>query len=201
MFKFLVYIVILVALPAKCQREIRKEVRKLAKETIDSLTSDQPETIYGKVVKVPDGDTYHLLTDDKITIKVRMEGIDAPETGMPFSRKATDYLKALTKGQRIRLEKSGIDMYGRTLGFSYLEDGRELGAEMIRAGFAWHYKFYNDDEELANLEIEAREARRGLWADKNPQAPWDIQRTRRRNSTKDLFKETTDGDINRKNYD
>ena len=154
----------------------------------------ETESIEGRVVKVPDGDTYHLLTANNTTIKIRMEGIDAPESGMPYSKKATEYLRELTKGQKIRLEKTGIDQYGRTLGFSYLPDGRELGREMIKAGYAWHYKQYNKDKELAALENEAKAARRGLWQDKNPMAPWDVRRMKRAgNSTKELFKESTDG--------
>jgi len=46
-------------------------------------------------------------------------------------------------------------------------------AEMIRQGFAWHYKTYNGDLELDQLELEARAAKRGLWSDsQTPVAPW-----------------------------
>ena len=190
MNKLIIYLSLLViaALPAKCKRQIEKEITDFAVEKIvDTLNKDKDNelsegesgTIYGRIVKISDGDSYNLLTDNKTTIRVRMEGIDAPETGQPHSRKATDYLKGLTRGQRIRLEVTGIDMYGRTLGWSYLEDGRELGKEMIRAGYAWHYKHYNSDKELAELENEARAAGLGLWKDKNPMAPWDYRRQKR----------------------
>ena len=190
MNKLIIYLslVVIAALPAKCKRQIEKEITDFAVEKIiDVLNKDQDKeqyeqesgTIYGRIVKISDGDSYHLLTDDRVTIRVRMEGIDAPETGQPHSRKATDYLKQMTRGQRIRLEKTGVDMYDRTLGWSYLVDGRELGAEMIKAGYAWHYKFYNDDMELAELENEARAAELGLWKDKNPVAPWDYRRQKR----------------------
>jgi len=190
MNKLIIYLSLIVfaALPTKCRRQIEREITDFAVEKIvNSLKTGQeqeehenkPATIYGRIVKISDGDSYHLLTEDFVTIRVRMEGIDAPETRQPHSRKATDYLKSMTIGQKIRLEKTGVDMYGRTLGWSYLEDGRELGAEMIRAGYAWHYKFYNDDEHLAALEIEAKAAQRGLWRDKNPQAPWDYRKQQR----------------------
>ena len=146
------------------------------------------ELVSGKVVKVLDGDTYELLLDNKITVRVRMEGIDAPETGMPYYRKSTDYLKELTKGQIIKINLKNKDQYGRILSYSYLENGRELSREMIRAGYAWHYKQYNSDRELATLEKEARDAKRGLWQDKNPIPPWKVRQIRRSGkSTKDMF--------------
>jgi len=146
------------------------------------------ELVSGKVVKVMDGDTYEFLLENKTTVRVRMEGIDAPETGMPYYRKATDYLKGLTKGKTIKIDLSNKDQYGRVVSFSYLEDGRELSREMIKAGYAWHYKQYNKDPELAALEKEARMAKLGLWKDKNPIEPWEIRRLRRSGvSTKDRF--------------
>jgi endonuclease YncB( thermonuclease family) len=146
------------------------------------------ELVSGTIVKVLDGDTYDLLLADKTTVRVRMEGIDAPEAGMPYSRKATDYLKELTKGQTSKITLGNKDQYGRVLSYSYLEDGRELSREMIRAGYAWHYKQYNKDPELAKLEKEAQADKRGLWLDKNAMAPWEVRRLRRSGvATKDRF--------------
>ena len=144
--------------------------------------------ITGKVVKVLDGDTYDLLLNDHTTLRVRMDGIDAPEKGMPFSKKATQYLGELCKNQTVRIRTGNVDRYGRTISFSYLEDGRELSREMLKAGYAWHYKAYNSDPELAALETEARQAKRGLWIDKHPMAPWDNRKLHRQGqSTKELF--------------
>jgi endonuclease YncB( thermonuclease family) len=144
--------------------------------------------ITGKVVKILDGDTYDLLLDDETTVRIRMDGIDAPEKGMPFSKKARTYLGELCKEQTIDVEKTGEDQHGRILGLSYLEDGRELGAEMLKSGLAWHYKKYNSDFKLAALENEARQAKRGLWKDPNPMPPWENRKLHRQGiSTKDTF--------------
>lgn len=144
--------------------------------------------IYGKVIRVVDGDTYHLLTEDNQTLKVRMEGIDAPERAMLFYKASKDYLGKLCFGKSVRLKSSGKDQYGRYLGSTYLEDGTELCHEMIKAGLAWHYKRYNSDEDLAQLEIEARKAKKGIWSDLNPTPPWDYRKLRRQAvSKKDAF--------------
>jgi endonuclease YncB( thermonuclease family) len=156
-----------------------------------SINHDAGELISGKVVKVLDGDTYDLLLEDMTTVRVRMDGIDAPESGMPFSNKAKQYLGELCKNQTVRISSDNKDRYGRIVSFSYLEDGRELSREMLKAGYAWHYKQYNKDRELAELEKEARAAKRGLWQDKNPMATWEVRKLRRKGiSTKNMFETT-----------
>jgi micrococcal nuclease len=50
--------------------------------------------------------------------------------------------------------------------------------EMIRAGCAWHYRQYSDDAGYAAAEQDARRARRGLWQDATPVAPWAYRRPR-----------------------
>ena len=146
------------------------------------------DIILGEVIKILDGDTYDLLCKNKKTIRIRMEGIDAPEKGMPFYRVSKSYLGEICSNREIKVLKTNEDRYGRTIGYSYLDDGRELSKEMIKAGLAWHYKQYNSDEELSNFEIEAQKAKNGLWIHDNPMPPWENRKLHRKGiSTKDLF--------------
>ena len=155
------------------------------------IFTSQNNFVSGQVIKVIDGDTYDLLLKDKTIIRVRMDGIDAPERGMSYSKKATQYLGELCKNQTVRIVKNNIDRYGRTISYSYLKDGRELSREMLKAGYAWHYKEYNSDPVFAALEEEARQAKRGLWKDKNPMVPWNIRKLHRQGiSTKNMFETT-----------
>jgi len=135
--------------------------------------------ITGKVIHIIDGDTYDLLTAENKTIRVRMSGIDAPERGMAFYKVSKNFLGSLCNNKTVKLVKTDTDQYGRTVGFTYLEDGRELGHEMIKAGLAWHFKKYNSDKDLSDLEFEARKAKRGLWFEENPMAPWDNRKLHR----------------------
>ncbi len=67
-----------------------------------------------------------------------------------------------------------LDRYGRTIGEVSLPDGRVLNRELVKAGFAWWYRRYApEDVRLEQLENEAREAGRGLWADAEPVPPWE----------------------------
>lgn len=156
----------------------------------NSISGDKRESASntGKVISILDGDTYDILVEGNRTIRVRMEGIDAPEKGMPFYRVAKNYLGNLCFNKNVRLEVTGKDNHGRTLAFSYLDDGKELSHEMIQAGLAWHFKKYSTDSVLSNLEIEARNNKLGLWVDKNPMPPWENRRLHRDGiSTKDSF--------------
>ena len=144
--------------------------------------------INGKVISILDGDTYDFLVEGNNTVRVRMEGIDAPERGMPFYRVSKNYLGQLCFQKEVRLETTGKDRNGRVLAFSYLNDGRELSHEMIKAGLAWHFKKYSSDLVLSNLEIAARNSKLGLWVDKNPMSPWENRRLHHEGiSTKDSF--------------
>lgn len=72
------------------------------------------------------------------------------------------------------------DKYGRPVVWVYTPEGKDVSAEMIKAGMAWHYKDYSDDENYASLEIEARRNRLGLWNDPNPVMPSDLRKNQRR---------------------
>jgi micrococcal nuclease len=134
------------------------------------------DSFTGKVVRVLDGDTIEVLTEDKN--RVRLEGIDTPERGQPFSNKATELTKKLCAGKTVTVVKSGEDRYGRTLGFIYVGDVN-VNKELLRNGLAWHYKYFNQDEELSELEQEAKNKKIGLWKEPNPVAPWDWRREKR----------------------
>lgn len=136
------------------------------------------DSLSGHVVKIIDGDTYDIVLNGKQT-RVRMFGIDAPERGMDYYRVAKEYLGALCMNQIIRIEVINTDRYGRMVAKSFLPDGRELGAEMIKAGMAWHFKRYSDDELLAQFEIAARESRIGLWKASNPTPPWNYRKRKK----------------------
>lgn len=155
-----------------------------------NFVSQDNRFITGKIIHVLDGDTYDILIAGNKTVRVRMEGIDAPEKGMPFCNVAKKYLRDLCIQKTVKLKQTGTDQHGRTLGFTYLDDGRELSHEMLKAGLAWHYKKYNSDKDLVDLEIKAQNEKKGLWKDNNPLPPWEVRKLHREGiSTKDQFKD------------
>lgn len=135
------------------------------------------DVINGKVVSVTDGDTIKVLvvTEEKREqVTIRLEGIDAPETGQSFGTKAKQALATKIFNKDVRVEVTGEDKYHRTLGWVYL-DPDNINEWMVSHGWAWHFKKYNDSEKLAAIEVEAKEAKAGLWAEENALAPWEYR--------------------------
>lgn len=69
------------------------------------------------------------------------------------------------------------DRYGRIVAWVHV-GGRCLNEEILRAGYAWHFKRFSRDRHLAELELQARAARSGLWGDPAPVAPWEFRKAR-----------------------
>jgi micrococcal nuclease len=125
------------------------------------------------VLRVVDGDTIWVSQPDE---KIRLIGIDAPETRNTgkkqvgyYGKEASDYLKARLKGKKVRLEYDvqRYDIYRRTLAYVYLEDGTMINAELVRLGYATvmtvapNVKYA---DKFILLQQEARKKKRGLWA-------------------------------------
>lgn len=138
-----------------------------------SLTNcARADEISGKVESVPDGDSLTLLKDDKTQVRVRLEGIDAPEMKQAFGGKAKQVFSDLVLGKTIKLVITGKDNYGRVLGNVYVGE-TWINLELVKSGFAWHFAKYNKDERLKEAEQTARKGRAGLWKDDAPTSPWD----------------------------
>jgi len=141
-------------------------------------------TIEGRVVGVTDGDTVTVLDGDKVQHKIRLSGIDAPEKKQPFSQRSKESLSELVFSKTVAVETGKTDRYGREVG-KVLADGVDANLEQVKRGFAWHYKAYereqppSDRKAYADAEIEARESKRGLWADEAPLPPWASRRDKR----------------------
>jgi endonuclease YncB( thermonuclease family) len=130
------------------------------------------EPVEWKVVSVHDGDTLTAVDASNTQHKVRLAGIDAPETNQPFGTKARERLAELTLRKVVRVNVHSHDQYGRLVA-DIEAAGQSVNTRMVADGMAWHYARYSKDAGLAAAEREARAARRGLWADKAPVPPWE----------------------------
>jgi micrococcal nuclease len=112
-------------------------------------------------------------------MKVRLIGIDAPETRRTrlkevgyYAEESRAYLSKLIFDKRVRLEfdVDTFDQYRRTLAYVYLENGTFINANMLKEGYAMaltvppNVKY---SEEFAKLARKARERNRGLWNQEN----------------------------------
>ena len=127
----------------------------------------------GPVVSVLDGDTISVMHNGRAE-KVRLSGIDCPEKGQAYDKRAKQAASALVFGKEVTLQTHGKDNYGRTLGDVFLLDGTNVNHELVKQGFCWwDWKYAPGDTVLEGLEAEARTQHRGVWATESPMAPWE----------------------------
>lgn len=140
---------------------------------LGSACSHAVHEFTGKVVGVADGDTVTVLRD-RTQMRVRLDGIDCPESAQPFGRRAKAFTAQLAFGNVVTIRPRNKDRYGRIVAEIILPDGRNLNHELVQAGFAWWFRRYAPhNTELSRLEAEAQAAKRGLWSDHDPVPPWD----------------------------
>jgi ATP-dependent hsl protease ATP-binding subunit hslU len=126
-----------------------------------------------KVIKISDGDTITILTQQRKQIKVRFYGIDAPELKQPYGKKSKQFLANLIAGKVVEVEENGKDRYKRTIGTIYL-NGADINAQMVANGYAWAYRKFS--KKYTAQESQAKKQRLGLWRDKEPIPPWEWRR-------------------------
>lgn len=141
----------------------------------DFLETSAPNQEWYLVTKVVDGDTFWVDNGTSKGIKIRLTGIDAPESQKRWKREegyygkeSKAYLTKLLKDKKVRLETDvdSLDRFGRTLSYVYLEDDTFVNAVLIKEGYAvlmtvspnvrYADLFYK-------LQVQARENNRGLW--------------------------------------
>ncbi|HEX7811467.1 MAG TPA: thermonuclease family protein [Burkholderiales bacterium] len=143
--------------------------------------------LQGRVVGVSDGDTITLLTREQRQFKIRLSGIDAPEKKQAFGAFAKESLSRQVFGRPVVVEWSKIDRYGRIVGKIEI-GGTDVNLEQVREGSAWVYLQYlkelpeADRKRYLAAEQQAKDERRGLWRDRDPEPPWQWRRDRRSSS-------------------
>ena len=167
------------------------------------LSFAQAEPFQCKVVDITDGDTVTCLSNLKEQITVKLYQIDAPENGQDYGQKAKKVLSDMIYNKMVEIENKGSDEDKRMLGVIVYRDFEALqvcednmnqqsqqyhngklswecnlptynvNLDMIKQRYAWYYPYDGENSQYQQAEQEAREAKRGLWADKHAVAPWE----------------------------
>lgn len=125
-----------------------------------------------RVVRVSDGDTFTGLDAANRQIKIRLHGIDAPETRQAFGTAARKSLAHLIAGKTVSVAEVDRDRYGRVVARVRVDD-LDVNREQVARGMAWRFERYDRQNEFGQAEARARGARAGLWADAAPIPPWE----------------------------
>ena len=146
-------------------------------------TTEEIRAWSGMVVGISDGDTITVLHNGKGE-KIRLYGIDTPEKGQAFGKRAKQFTSGMVFGKTVEVETKDTDRYGRSVALIYI-DGQSLNEALVKNGFAWVYRKYCKEtfcEDWLNLEIVARYGKVGLWSEPNPIPPWEFRHGKVKNS-------------------
>ena len=166
----------------KATSDTKTEAEPKQEQKQKQKASRQTYTYNGKIIKIHDGDTMHIIDSDGRKHKIRMAYIDAPEINQAYGMQSRDNLidAALNKKAKVRVFEA--DRYQREV--AQVSVGTiDLNLMQIRDGAAWHYESYAKKQQsktaytdYSAAQKQAKEKRKGLWKKDNPQAPWQFRR-------------------------
>lgn len=161
---------------ASCTSKSSKTKTNQSKEKIEKSTSKRiVKKGFYLVTKVVDGDTFWVDNNIADGLKIRLIGVDAPESRNVFKKKkqpygleSKAYLTKLLNDQYVRLEfdVDSLDQYGRTLAYAYLENGDMVNELIVKTGngivmtIAPNVKY---EDLFTTGQRQARENSLGLW--------------------------------------
>jgi len=123
--------------------------------------------LVGVVTKVSDGDSIEVRLDSG-PARVRFSAIDTPEYDQPYGAQSSAALKSmLPLDSKVELEVVTQDQFHRFVATVWLVSGEErinVNEAMLRNGHAWAYRRYMKDPKFCDIEADARDHKRGLWA-------------------------------------
>jgi endonuclease YncB( thermonuclease family) len=143
-------------------------------------------TIEGRVVGVSDGDTITVLDAAKTQHKIRLAGMDAPESKQAFGQASKKHLSDLVFGKEVTLDCGKRDKYRREV-CVVMVDGQDANLAQVKAGMAWWYRQYQREQSAAQrasyegAETAAKAGRIGLWQVTDPVPPWEWRHPKREN--------------------
>ena len=136
------------------------------------------DTISGKAVSISDGDTITVLDAGKTQHKIRLYGVDCPESHQDFGSKAKDFTSGMVFGKEVSVKVLDSDRYGRTVGIVSV-NSKVLNEELLKNGMAWYYGQYCKASfcaQWSQYQNDVRNNKVGLWSMASPTPPWEFRR-------------------------
>ena len=130
------------------------------------------EVFSGKVVAVMSGDTISVMRNEE-TVRIRLEGIDAPERGQPFFEEARLFASTLLLTRTVTVRIGSYDRSRPHVGIARVSlNDIDVSHRLLKAGMAWLCRPCPKEPFLEQAEREARREKRGLWSEPEPVPPW-----------------------------
>ena len=135
------------------------------------------EKVFGHVIEVTSGDKLTVLDTSLVIHKVRLIGIDAPESSQPYSKESQATLSSLVHGKEVAVITNKHSHSNVLIG-KVLLNKKDINLQQIKHGMAWtSYNYvkelsYDDQETYVDSQLQAKNKKIGLWRDSCPIEPW-----------------------------
>jgi endonuclease YncB( thermonuclease family) len=135
------------------------------------------------VIRVYDGDTLNVDVQGE-TVRIRLYGIDAPESGQDGNVAATRFLRRLVLEHPVEIEVMETDRLNQAYAV-VIREGKEssVNAAMVANGYAWVNPDGCRTDECPNwkeIESQARSLKLGIWSDYDVVPPWEFRKRQRK---------------------
>lgn len=127
----------------------------------------------GTVSSIKSGDVIAVKNNSGLIQKIRLYGIDAPDSTQPFGDRSRQMLTAMTKGKIVTFKVVGKNPDG-SLVASVFWDNLSINGAMVKAGYAWVSPTCEGEkcDGWNDYQKYARQEKRGLWQEADPVSPW-----------------------------
>jgi len=124
-----------------------------------------------RVVTVHEGDRLTIRHDGR-SETIYLKDIDCPELKQPYGKQAKHAIAAYVANREVVVRALKRDRHGRITAEILLQDGRNVGHELVKEGLAWSRPDTSQGRSLGDVEELARAAGKGLWSEPHPVPPW-----------------------------
>jgi endonuclease YncB( thermonuclease family) len=124
-----------------------------------------------RVVTVHEGDRLTIRHDGR-SETIYLKDIDCPKLKQPYGKQAKHAIAAYVGNREVLVRSLKRDRHGRITAEILLQDGRNVGHELIKEGLAWSRPDTSQGRSLGGVEELARAERKGLWSEPHPVPPW-----------------------------
>ena len=131
-----------------------------------------------RVVTVHEGDRLTIRHDGR-SETIHLKDIDCPELKQPYGKQAKLATAAYVGNREVVVRALKRDRQGRTTAEILLQDGRNIGHELVKEGLAWSRPGSSEGQSLVDIEQLARAEGKGLWSEPNPVPPWKWKATKK----------------------
>lgn len=158
--------------------EVNKTQNDITTAKTNTVQTNTVKTIVAKSVRALDGDTIEVTLSGQQSERVRLAGIDAPESKQAGGKESTQNLEKCLKNQPVKVQWFKKDKYQRIVGY-VIADKKSCNLQQLKDGAAWYYKAFESELSqenritYANAEVSARTQSKGLWQSSCVIAPWE----------------------------